>query len=289
MFNKEMLSSVHINFLFGAGVNGNDFPQLNGFTKTLGKMRDLGVSEELGFEGGIDALEIEERESVKEIFISEFKDFEKEINYKGLSIKNIELMLSKTEQIVANAQNRTNSMNQVNIYTLNYDNIVEEVLQRRGIFYNSVSAKNINENARLMNVVGYDYITRKCLPSFLVSKLHGDIAAPIIPGKEKYKEILDENYFEIAFNMKEHLSRRNSILIVIGYSGNDKHVNKILQDCVANGLIIYWYKYSINDTPKEIDLRQIYIKEQLDYENPRDTTEICFEDMCEIWEEKLEE
>ena len=43
--------------------------------------------------------------------------------------------------------------------------------------------------------------------------------------------------------MKEKLSRENSVLIVIGYSGNDEHINKILKDCISSGLTIYWFKF----------------------------------------------
>ena len=35
MLNKNLISSSHINFLFGAGVNGRAFPQLNGFIETI--------------------------------------------------------------------------------------------------------------------------------------------------------------------------------------------------------------------------------------------------------------
>ena len=66
-----------------------------------------------------------------------------------------------------------------------------------------------------MNVIGLDYVTRKYIPSFMISKLHGNIQKPIIPGKAKYRDMLNEDYFEIAFNMKEKLCRNNSILIVI--------------------------------------------------------------------------
>lgn len=288
-FSKELLSSVHINFLFGAGINGKAFPQLDGFIKTNNKMIEFGYPDEIGFEDRVDLLDEEQREVIKKAFIEEFKEYESGIDYDNPSIKNIELMLSKAAQIVSATQNRTRSMKQINIYTLNYDCIIEYVLQSVGLFYNSISASNIRNSAQLMNVIGYDYSIRNYVPSFLISKLHGDISAPIIPGRQKYKELLDEDYFEIAFNMKEHLCKPNSILVVIGYSGNDKHINKILMDCIGAGLRIYWYKYKEEDNPIEVDKHQIFIQEQPDYDNLQDTTKNCYEDLCEIWEEKLEE
>ena len=110
-------------------------------------------------------------------------------------------------------------MKQINIYTLNYDEIVENALKKLGYFFNSISASETATKASLIDVIGYDYKVGKYIPSFMVSKIHGDKTKPIIPGKEKFLDMLNEDYFEIAFNMKEQLCKPNSILIVIGYSG----------------------------------------------------------------------
>ena len=55
-FDINVLSSSHINFLFGAGVNGKAFPQLKSFTDTLSKIEELGGNIENGLESGIDSL-----------------------------------------------------------------------------------------------------------------------------------------------------------------------------------------------------------------------------------------
>lgn len=39
-FDMKILSSSHLNFLFGSGVNGKAFPQFNGFTKTLDSLKN---------------------------------------------------------------------------------------------------------------------------------------------------------------------------------------------------------------------------------------------------------
>ena len=41
LINKNIIASSHINFLFGAGVNGKAFPQLNGFEKSVNKMEEI--------------------------------------------------------------------------------------------------------------------------------------------------------------------------------------------------------------------------------------------------------
>ena len=76
-----------------------------------------------------------------------------------------------------------------------------------------------------------------------------------------------------------------SILIVIGYSGRDQHINKILLDCLNTGLTIYWFKYGEEDFIPFSDCPQIIIREQDDYNTLVDTTKICCEDLEYAWVE----
>lgn len=291
-FDKNMLSSVHINYLFGAGVNGKAFPQLSMFKDTITKIKELDGNVENGLEDGIDSLDdMIDREEVKQVFITEFMESNEAVNEKFIqredkSLINLERLLRKTYSVVNESQNRNASMKQVNIYTLNYDQIVERTLSDLGYFFNEISSSNTSTRATLLDVIGYNYNTKSYVPSFMISKLHGDIDKPIIPGKRKYQEVLNEDYFEIVFNMKEKLCRHNSILIVIGYSGKDYHINKILNDCINAGLTVYWYKYSENDEVPFPESNQVIICNQEDYDAPKDTTENCFEDMEEAWEKK---
>jgi len=293
VFCKEILSSSHINFLFGAGVNGNALPQLDKFTNTKHlinqKINDSNKTENLDFEECINLIENEDdREKIKQVFIAEFKNFHKTAlkkldNGGNDSLNNLKDLLSCVYGIVKSAQNRNPSMKQINVYTLNYDDIVETLLDRLGYLHNTISASTSGIKASLMDVIGYDYTSRKYVPTFMVSKLHGDISNPIIPGKEKYKEVLNDDYFEIVFKMKEQLCRPNSCLIVIGYSGKDKHINKIIQDCINSGLTIYWFKYSENDNPPKNWGSGIKVKEQADYKSAIDSTKLCYEDFITIW------
>ena len=68
-----------------------------------------------------------------------------------------------------------------------------------------------------------------------------------MPGVNKYDDVLQAKRFELLFKMKEHLSRPCSLLFVIGYSGHDKHINNILNDCLKTGLTLYWVMFSEND------------------------------------------
>ena len=290
VFRREVVSSTHINFLFGAGVNGTALPQLKDFSKTIEKINKLGGNISDGLEAGIDSLENDcDRTEIKRVFIEEFNGYhEKAISVENTdsALGNLELLLKKIYLIVRKSENRNPSMKQINIYTLNYDNLVERKLMKLGYLYNSISASNTNTKADVMNDIGLDYATRKYIPSFMVSKLHGSIEKPIIPGKAKYQDMLNEDYFEIAFNMKEKLCRMNSILIVIGYSGKDEHINKILQECLNAGLTVYWFKYSESDCVPFGASSQIIIREQENYSRKNDSTKNCFDDLEFAWKEQ---
>lgn len=290
-FDRSILSSTYINFLFGAGVNGTALPQLNGFTKTLDVIKRVGGDISKGFEAAVDDVEnATGRTSIHNAFIKEFKEFHDNIDFKSDPVRHIEQMLRITYQFVRNTQNRNPGMKQINIYTLNYDEIMQRTLEKLGYIYHCISSSNTNSKSSLVNVIGYDYTTKKYVPSFMISQLHGGIDNPIIPGKEKYKAVLNAEYFEIAFNMKQHLSRSNSILIVIGYSGGDDHINEIIRDCMYTGLTVYWYRYSESATlPTILDQSQIHIIDQPDASDKKDSTYLYYEDVKRVWEEKSEE
>ena len=202
------------------------------------------------------------------------------------SIVNLRALMREIHSIVKMSENRTKSMEQINIYTLNYDDILEDVVDGLGFFFSSISASNVNEKSSLFDVVGCNYTTEKTIPMITISKLHGDMDNPILPGREKYREVLNEEYFEIVYNMKEKLSRDNSILIVIGYSGRDEHINKILKECVNRGLVIFWYKFTKDDKTIMDDNLPIHIWEPELNDETKDTTKVCYEDLRKIWKEK---
>lgn len=57
-FDMKILSSSHINFLFGSGVNGKALPQFNGFAKTLNKLKEFSCKK-INLEEAINELEDE--------------------------------------------------------------------------------------------------------------------------------------------------------------------------------------------------------------------------------------
>lgn len=286
-FDSKILSSCYINFLFGAGVNGKAFPQVELFTDTKKFLQEKVPtdSKNESLENMFNLLNGVEQKHSRELFINEFKSKEKTIDYSSDSIKHIKDLLRETYKLVYNSENRIEAMNQINIFTVNYDFIIENCLKELGYLNNYVSASNLISNDKFFNVVGRDYSLKRDIPTFLVSKIHGDIGNPILPGADKYDSVLMPNKFEIVFKMKEKLMRDNSILFVIGYSGRDDHINRILKDCVNAGLTVFWFKYC-----KE-DIVPIEIAEQvtkIENDDKSDTTALYARLMKELWVESSE-
>ena len=76
-------------------------------------------------------------------------------------------------------------------------------------FTNSVSASNSSSKTFLKDIIGYDYVSKRYIPSFMINALHGDIDRPIIPGKKKYEEIhCLLIIFVVAFQMKKASAER---------------------------------------------------------------------------------
>lgn len=283
-FDRKIMSSCYINLFFGAGVNGSSFPQLAKFSKTLQFMGSkMSKNGNKSFEEMFGFLNEENKKIARDVFKEEFAEFVSRIDDKNNSIVNLKELFKAIYKLVSISENRIDAMKQINIYTVNYDFITENAIKNLGYLCNYVSASNLKIHDNFFNIVGHDYLMNKKIPTFLVSKIHGDITNPVLPGIDKYNSVLAPNKFEIVFKMKEKLSRDNSILIVIGYSGKDEHINRIFKDCVESGLTIYWFKYMKDDyIPEDIKNKVLAIENE---ENGDDTTLLCSKMINALWEE----
>lgn len=285
-FDSRILSSSHINFLFGAGVNGDAFPQMSGFNNTTTLLESYLGHKITFFEDDIEELTHKNKvEKVYTTFINEFKIFEKEIKYNDKSIIDIESLFHKVNRLLLESENRTITTKQVNVYTLNYDGIIENVLRNMGLLTNVVSSSNIDNHDKFFDLVGYNYNLKKYIPTYLISKIHGDIQSPILPGKSKYDDALAAKRFEILFRMKSQLSRMNSVLLIIGYSGKDKHINRLLKDCISAGLTIYWFRFQNSETIPIEMIDKVTVIDQPNKDQNQNMSKVCSTLIGEIWEE----
>ena len=286
--NGKLISSAKISLLVGSGANGKLFPQLSGFIKTIKKLEDK-IEEKINpseIESLISSISnIDTRNEILDVFKNELLEFNGVVDYSKESRNNIHSLFLELDRLIQFEENRTFRTKQINIFTLNYDTIFENILDSGSFYYNVVTPDNIKKQSYLYSLIGQDYITKKHKTTILLSKIHGNITDPILPGLAKYSELLAEKYFEILFNMKSILRQPNTVLFVIGYSGNDEHINQLMSDCIDSGLTIYWLRFSKESQIPTLLQNNTIIIDQKDGEE-FDTTKILANLIRELWENK---
>ncbi len=206
------------------------------------------------------------REQALDIFVDEFNEFYRDgFNKKDKSYVNLCNLLLTVAHLVDLVESRHPLTKKVNIFTLNYDRIVEESLEDGGLFYHSTSPYR-NSNTSITDVIGYDVSRRAFIPTFSILKRHGSVDPNhllnkqhiILPVKQtKIQDALSMEFFRGLFEMKMELTEPNAILFVIGYSGADTHVNSIIKESVNAGLSVYWLAYSEAPDIDGLDLQSI--------------------------------
>ena len=102
-------------------------------------------------------------------------------------------------------------------------------------------------------------------------------ARPLTPEpNKKYETALGPKFFELMFLMKSELIRRNAVLMVIGYSGNDEHINGIISDAIEANLTLIWFRYNNDEKLPEIiskNKEKVIVVDQL--EEKIGTTKRC--------------
>ena len=264
---KKAIGSGQINFLFGAGVNGRCFKNMADFNKTIEKVKEMGGTGN-NLEETISSLNEEQRESALDVFIEEFNGYYKNgIQKDNISFINLSDLLKTVSHVIDLVESRQHASKKINIFTLNYDRIVEEALEDNGLFYHSTSPYR-NSGSSITDVIGYDVSKRTFIPTFSILKIHGSVDPNhtlnkkhiILPVKQtKIQDALSMEFFNGLFEMKTELTEPNAILFVIGYSGSDSHVNSIIKESVDMGLLVYWFAYSDMPDVPGIDFAFIHI------------------------------
>lgn len=150
----------------------------------------------------------------------------------------------------------------VNVFTTNYDLYNEKALDEIGFFYNNGFTGSCN---RKFNPISYNYtfvenmnlskdIWDRVANYFNLFKIHGSInwvssndciyekdvkyidekdVVMIYPTPQKDRSTLMMPYSDLFRNMQYCIMKPNSILIVIGYSFSDDHINRIILNALA--------------------------------------------------------
>jgi hypothetical protein len=272
-FDAKILSSCYVSFLFGSGANGALLPQMDGLIKTKSF-----ISAHLGEQAAKDGIEksmnlfSDERtkKECEQIFKEELEK-SSAIDCLNPAFADFKSLLSAVANLIRISENRTPGAKQINLYSLNYDSVIETAATSLGLPINVVTPSDIEYKKDFENIVCYRFDWQKFIPVFLLSKLHGDFSCMVFPGSDKFKMALAKSHFELLFEMKEKLKRPNSVLIVIGYSGNDEEINGIIESGINSGLTVYWFKYKSTDFVPQV-LSPVIVIENPDAKN---TTSVC--------------
>ena len=255
---KNIIASGYINFLFGAGVNGSSFPNFrSGFNETKDILKESGKNGE-NIENELSDLDESNYDKATAVLVNEYNKHSLSIDLESEPIINLKNLLNSVYILIDKAENRQPYMKKINIFTLNYDRIVENVLDESGYLFRSITSDKLHRISTY-DTIGYDTSAKKFIPAFAISKLHGSVNANnklverdiILPSRNKLRQALSNSFFSTLFKMKSELEKRNAVLFIIGYSGADDDINNVLRDSISKGLTVYWLKYSDSDDGME--------------------------------------
>ena len=252
-FLKSIFSSSHLNFLFGAGVNGKLFPQTNS-EKIKKEFRKIikNYNDSIGLEENISSLYDDNQDNWKEYeikIIEIFKKYNDEAmnmcNFNNNDFLDFYNLLKKIVEIIEETDNRNLSMHELNIFTLNYDTIIDKILENLNIEYMVYDNKNIVTKSHSLETISYDYTIKKFFSKINVFKIHGNIKNSniVIPSYNKYEEIIKNSYFEILSTFKRKMERSNSILVTIGYGYGDMHINNLISNYIQKQVLLINFNY----------------------------------------------
>jgi len=156
---------------------------------------------------------------------------------------------------------RKNRKNPINIFTTNYDLYNEKALDELGFFYNNGFTGTYE---RKFNPISYNYafvenmnlnqdVWDTISNFYNLYKIHGSInwinengtiieksinniedeTVMIYPTPLKDRSTLMTPYSDLMRNMQQSLMKNNSILITLGYSFSDEHINRIILNMLA--------------------------------------------------------
>jgi hypothetical protein len=192
---------------------------------------------------------------------------------------------------------RESKLAKPNIFTLNYDLLFEMTAEKLGIFVNN-GFTGFHERAFYPSAYQVDYHiknpdgAKRINKSINLYKLHGSLSwyedankppygigerqvipkdglieysdikegTIIYPVQSKKKHSLDLPYSEMLRQFVEALNRHNSVLIIMGYSFLDDHINDIIANAIANpdfNLLIFSYEEEPQNNKSNF-LKQLY-------------------------------
>ena len=156
------------NFLFGSDINGRAFPQLNGFTETNTLLNKKYIGGSQNFEEKLNSLQQDDRHLVVDKFLEEFNNFIAQIDYSHPDIIDIQDLFKNIYELIDKKEDRQIESFKCNIFTLNYDDIVENILEDNS-YFNKVITVDKFERTNIFDMVGFNYKYKRYIPTFIIT------------------------------------------------------------------------------------------------------------------------
>lgn len=272
---RKMAITKQVNFLLGSGISVPAIPLMSTFQNA----NDKSSNEKL--------FECVQEVSNKLLIKKKCEIKDKDIY---IVLKNYQKFIESIVSIL-NLSNSRQTPKNVNIFTTNYDLYIEratdQILKKYKLVFNDGATGYFNrylDSSNFNRTVSYkglndNYINE--IPSITLIKPHGSInwekqgqniviknevvEEPIIVKPDGYEATttFENNHFhEMLRIFQMELDKPQSVLFVIGFSFQDKHIAKMVKRAVQNPeLMIYAFGFIDSD-------REIYL-ENLNFENER--------------------
>lgn len=225
-----------------------------------GKVNYLGENEEINIEELLSVAE-----SAKEFLNIEdhrFSNTLKEIEMKIKELCTLKIHEEHPHKLFLNKIiSRRKSHNRVKLFTTNYDTLFEQAAQKEGIIvidgFSYTFPRTFNsfyfdydfirrDESNLMNEP--DYVEKvvqlyklhgsvdweKNQKNEIIKKENTEKPLMIYPRRDKYEQSYEAPYFEMFSRFQFELRKRNTLLITIGFSFNDKHIRTMVENALIN-------------------------------------------------------
>ncbi|MDR2593841.1 MAG: SIR2 family protein [Fibromonadaceae bacterium] len=287
---KEIIQSGHINLLIGSGCSSSYLSTLNDIEQRMNNENECEKAKKEYFKIIIKSLAVlEEIEQIqdKDILQKTKNDYDDFLGFWNE-------VISKRRLHIVNKQ--------VNIFTTNFDMFLEDSCERLEISYNDGFIGKIKPKFDVANFniiqkyksLQFDNISD--IPTFNIIKIHGSVSwleqdnniiyskgqhisnfsdynkiAIINPNAKKHlATVLDVNYAALLRKFTLELEKENSLLLIFGFSLNDKHIKDLLYSAMESNptLMVIYFSYEnyddINDNLTEKKYLNLYIIDKSD-------------------------
>lgn len=269
---RKLALTKQLNFLVGSGASMPAIPLMGNFKECNGKSANEQLLEKV-------------QEVSGELLLGTYSEDNKSIT---TSLSNYKYFLESIVYILSLSNSRQIPKN-ANLFTTNYDLFIEKavdyILKKYKVVFNDGASgyfERYLDSSNFNRTVSYkglndNYINE--IPSITLIKPHGSInwenhdesiliknevvSEPVVVEPDGYESAttFESNHFhEMLRIFQMELDKPQSVLFVIGFSFQDKHIAKMIKRAIQNPeLMIYVFGFSDND-------REVYLR-NLNFEN----------------------